>query len=90
MEEYGIMEYLELTVPRCGRWTGNREFVWSGIYAEIKPFIARLAPLVSRDNRLPDACILGAWCMHARLFSSGGSRWVSGVSTETKFSSVAV
>ena len=31
MEEYGIMEYLELTVTRCGRWTGNREFIWSGL-----------------------------------------------------------
>ena len=25
MEEYEIMEYLELTVIRCGRWMGNRE-----------------------------------------------------------------
>ena len=33
MEEYGIMEYLELAVPRCGRWTGNREFIWSGLNA---------------------------------------------------------
>ena len=31
MEEYGIMEYLELAVTRCGRWTGNREFIWSGL-----------------------------------------------------------
>ena len=31
MEEYGIMEVLELTVTRCGRWTGNREFIWSGL-----------------------------------------------------------
>ena len=31
MEEYGIMEYLELTVTRYGRWTGNREFIWSGL-----------------------------------------------------------
>ena len=28
MEEYGIMEYLELTVTRCRWWTGNREFIW--------------------------------------------------------------
>ena len=34
MEEYGIMEYLELTVTRCGRWTGNREFIWSGLNCE--------------------------------------------------------
>ena len=31
MKEYGIMEYLELSVTRCGRWTGNREFIWSGL-----------------------------------------------------------
>ena len=31
MEEYGIMEYLELTVTRCGQWMGNREFIWSGL-----------------------------------------------------------
>ena len=31
MEEYGIMEYLDLAVTRCGRWTGNREFIWSGL-----------------------------------------------------------
>ena len=31
MEKYGIMEVLELTVTRCGRWTGNREFVLSGL-----------------------------------------------------------
>ena len=31
MEEYGIMEYLEVTVTRCERWTGNREFIWSGL-----------------------------------------------------------
>ena len=31
MEEYGIMEYLEQAVTRCGRWTGNREFIWSGL-----------------------------------------------------------
>ena len=27
MEEYGIMEVLELTVTRCGRWTGNRIYL---------------------------------------------------------------
>ena len=31
MEEYVIMEYLELTVTRCERWTGNREFIWNGL-----------------------------------------------------------
>ena len=31
MEEYGIMEYLELAVTRFGPWTGNREFIWSGL-----------------------------------------------------------
>ena len=31
MEEYGIMEYLELVVTRCGWWMGNREFIWSGL-----------------------------------------------------------
>ena len=31
MEEYGIMEYLELIVTRCGQWTGNRELIWSGL-----------------------------------------------------------
>ena len=30
MEEYGKMEYLELAVTRCGRWTGNREFMGIG------------------------------------------------------------
>ena len=34
MEEYGIMEYLELVVTRCGRWTENREFIWSGLMAD--------------------------------------------------------
>ena len=35
MDEYaGIMEYLELSVTRCGRWTGNREFIWSGLNPE--------------------------------------------------------
>ena len=42
MEEYGLMEYLELTVIRCGRWSGNREFIWSGLsdnnYATIDVF----------------------------------------------------
>ena len=38
MEEYGIMEVLELTVTRCRRWTGNREFIWSGL---IKRSMAR-------------------------------------------------
>ena len=36
MKEYGIMEYLELTVTRCGRWMGNREFIWSGLNREAK------------------------------------------------------
>ena len=31
MEEYGIMEYLELIVTRCGQWMGNRELIWSGL-----------------------------------------------------------
>ena len=31
MEEYGIMEYLELTITRCGQWTGNGKFIWSGL-----------------------------------------------------------
>ena len=33
MEEYEIMEYLELTVTRslCGQWTRKREFIWSGL-----------------------------------------------------------
>jgi len=31
MEEYGIMEFLELAENRCRRWTGNKEFIWSGL-----------------------------------------------------------
>ena len=31
MEEYGIMEYLELVVNRYGQWTGNIEFIWCGL-----------------------------------------------------------
>ena len=26
-----MMEYLELTVTRCGKWTGNRRFIWSSL-----------------------------------------------------------
>ena len=36
MEEYGIMEVLELTVTKCGQWTGNREFIWSGLIFELE------------------------------------------------------
>ena len=36
MEEYGIMEHLELAVTRCGRWTGNRKFIWSGLIADLE------------------------------------------------------
>ena len=32
------MEYLELTVTRCGRWMGNREFIWSGHKYSIKKY----------------------------------------------------
>ena len=39
MEEYGIMEYLELTVTRCGRWRGNREFIWSSLMLIILPIM---------------------------------------------------
>ena len=42
MEEYGIMEYLELAVTRCGRWTGNREFIWSGLSLRRKLLLAEL------------------------------------------------
>ena len=31
MKEYRIVEYYELIVTRCGQWTGNREFIWSGL-----------------------------------------------------------
>jgi len=31
IEEYGIMELLEVAVSRYGRWTGNRKFIWSGL-----------------------------------------------------------
>jgi len=31
MKEYGIMEFLLLTKNRCGRRTGNRKFIWSGL-----------------------------------------------------------
>ena len=33
MEEYGIMEYL---VIRCGRWMGNREFIWTGLMLHLQ------------------------------------------------------
>ena len=33
MEEYGIKDFLQLTVTRCGRWMENREFIWSGLTA---------------------------------------------------------
>jgi len=31
IEEYGIVEFLELAVIRCGRWMGNRNIIWSGL-----------------------------------------------------------
>ena len=42
MEEYGIMEYLELTVTRCGWWMGNRKFIWSGLRKRLlnKPLLS--------------------------------------------------
>ena len=43
MEEYGIIEHLELTVTRCGRWTGNREFIWSGLKYQLD-FLNSLFP----------------------------------------------
>ena len=33
MEEYRIMEHLEMTVTRRKWWTGNRKIIWSGLIA---------------------------------------------------------
>ena len=50
MEEYGIMEYLELTVTRYGRWTGNREFIWSGL--KVRSYFARVSDFQLQSNFL--------------------------------------
>ena len=61
MEEYGIMEYLELAVTRCGRWTGNREFIWSGLTSLEWPTLQNrtIARLTFLFNLLaiPDHCL---------------------------------
>ena len=33
MEEYEIMNILELTETRCRWWMGNSKFIWSGLSA---------------------------------------------------------
>ena len=50
MEEYGIMEYLELTVTRCGRWTGNREFIWSGLRGAFRTNSLQVHPGVQQNR----------------------------------------
>ena len=40
MKEYRTMEFLGLTVNKCGWWIGNRGFIWSGL--TLKPTYANI------------------------------------------------
>ena len=64
-----MMEYLELTVTRCGQWTGNREFIWSGlshfhqqqicgqVWGWYVPYISYTIHYINDEGQLCNKCL---------------------------------
>ena len=50
MKKYGIMELLELAVNRFGRWTRNREIIWSGLNTHGTDWICEKVPFLHTQN----------------------------------------
>ena len=77
MEKYRIMKCLELIVTRCGRWTENREFIWSGlnyhmhilatyVQKHVKSFmIAIFSDLLSRIKSINSLRLLSQVTVHS-------------------------